>query len=136
MASDRDIHEHIINPTRALSVVGYLRSIPDAIYTEWEEDFLANLQDKLPAEQLSRRQVEVLLDLRDAAKSYTVVDGYNVAKLVRDCWIARQDLSEDDEEFIDRLKSSNTISLKRRAVLKLLACAKDLNLIDHFVPVT
>ena len=86
-------------------------------------------------EPLSIRQREILFELRDDAKTYEKIDGFSVKTLMRDCWLARMDLSEDDEEFIDHLKQKDETALKRRPLFRLLHCARQVGLIDRFVNV-
>ena len=87
------------------------------------------------AQAISTRQREKLVELKEDATSYSKFDGLSVASLVRDCWIARLDLSDVDEAFIDDLKDKRTVSLKKRPLMRLLRCARQLDLINGFVAV-
>jgi hypothetical protein len=74
----------------------------------------------------------VLADLRDSAQSYTQVRGFGIAMLIRECWLNRLELEEDDLDFIERLKAEAPKSLKRRAAYRLLACAHRLDVVPQF----
>ena len=64
---------------------------------------------------------------RDDAKYYSSVHGFSVQSLLKNCWIVRDDLShEEDKKFIEDLKVTSCLSVKRRQLRKLLACAREL----------
>jgi len=123
------------NPAAVTSLATFLLALPDAGWTEWEADFLASMAHRDHAQAISTRQREKLVELKEDATSYSKFDGLSVASLVRDCWIARLDLSDVDEAFIDDLKDKRTVSLKKRPLMRLLRCARQLDLINGFVAV-
>jgi hypothetical protein len=133
MASYIEMHKLAQNPAAVASLASFLIKLPDIDWTEWEINFLADLANRDGTEALSTRQSEKLVELRDDAKSYTKFDGFSVGGLVRNCWIARDELDEDDEAFIDRLKQDAVTSLKKRPLMTLLRCARQLGLIDGYV---
>lgn len=107
----------------------------DTNWTDWEADFLEAMTAREASEPLSTRQAEKLVELKDAARRYERIDGFSVVNLVRDCWMGRCDLTEDDEAFIAALKEHGDRSLKLRPLMRLIHCSRQLGLIDHYVAV-
>ncbi len=70
-------------------------------------DFLENIS-RYRSDELTTRQSEFLLELRDEAKSYFKIgDGLSVAVLIEKCFQARLELGSDhDIERIEALKAS------------------------------
>ena len=133
MSSYLEMHKLAQNPAAVTTLATFLLNLPDAGWNEWEANFLADMTQRQAA--LSTRQGEKLIELRDDAKNFTKFDGFSVAKLVRDCWIARLDLEEDDEAFIDSLKQQTVTTLKKRPLMRLLRCARELDLITRYVDI-
>ncbi len=106
---------------------------PQVMWNDWELDFLAHMAGHRGPESLSQRQVEALVDLRDAAKSFASLGGLNIVTLINESWLARFDLEEDDEQFIVALKASGASTLKRRQALKLLGLARQLGLVEGYI---
>ncbi len=127
------------NADSVRSLAGYLLHLqqldPQVAWSDWELDFLANMQAHEGREPLTMRQVEVLVELRDAARTYTRLGGMDVVSLINDCWLARFDLDEDGEAFVVGLKASGARGLKRRQALRLLALARELNIVEGYVAV-
>ena len=88
-------------------------------------DFLSDMAEIKGG--ITTRQGEFLVGIRDDMQEVANYRDFNVAGLIRKCWIARMDLSEDDEQFIEKLEGRTTI--KRRDGSRLLRCAKQLELI-------
>ncbi len=122
---------------RVRALAGLLLKLPatdgQITWSDWELEFLEKMAQHQGPDPLSLRQAEKLVELNDDAKSYSNLDGLSVPALIDQCWIARLDLEEDDEAFIDRLKSSGARTLKRRQGLKLLACARQLGIVERYV---
>ena len=135
MASHIEMQRLAQNPAAVVTLAEFLRGLPDVGWTEWEVDFLDAMVRRDRDRELSTRQREKLIELRDDAINYTKFDGLSVASLVRDCWIARLDLTDDDEAFVADLKGRGVTSLKRRPVMRLLRCARELGLVDGFVEI-
>jgi hypothetical protein len=124
MASDKEIDALCKDPARAARQALVLIALDDAAWSDWETTFLADLGDRSTLRPLSYRQVEKLLELRDASVLYRTFDGLSVGALVRDCWINRLDLDDADEVFIDGLYQAATTVLRRRPLMRLLACVR------------
>jgi hypothetical protein len=64
------------------------------------------------------------------------VQGFSVASLITDCWLARDDLkSEEDRKFIENLKTSGASALRRRHLGKLLACARQVGAVEKYIAI-
>lgn len=135
MASHIEMQRLANDPAAVRALAQLLLGQGDANWTDWEVDFLDSMASRAGCDPLTIRQREVLVELRDNARSYRQIEGLSVAGLVRECWLARMDLEEDDEAFIAALKSADTAVLKRRPLLRLLHCARQLGIIDGFVAV-
>lgn len=133
MASYADIHKLMQNPAAASTMATFLLNLTDADWSEWEVGFLEVMAERRDA--LTIRQGEKLIELRDDAKTYRTFDGFSVHRLVQSCWIARIDLAEEDDAFIDALKKQGTTTLKRRPLMRLLRCARELGLLSGFVDI-
>ena len=81
-------------------------------------------------EELSTRQAEKLVELRDDSKHYEKIDGFVLRTLVDKCFIYRCELSEHDAEFIERKKTSSLGRFLRRDASRILRCARQAGEID------
>lgn len=135
MASHIEMQRLAVDPAAVRSLANYLLKINESGWTAWEVEFLENMATRSSPEPISSRQREILCELRDDAKTYANIDGFSVKTLLRECWLARMDMSEDDEQFVDQLKQNDVSVLKRRPLFRLLHCAREVGLIDRFVNV-
>jgi len=110
-----------------------LQTYPPDTWTDWEVDFLASMANRDADETSSMRQCEVLLDLRDNAKSYSTIKSFSVRQLIERTWLAHADLDEDDEAFVRSLHASGATTIKKRAANRLLACAYKVDAINERV---
>jgi hypothetical protein len=118
------------DPVAIRSPAKRLLKQPDHDWTEWETDFLHDRSGQ--KEEISTRQAEKLLELREEAEYLSKAEGFNVASLVESCWLARDDLQhESDRTFIESLKGCTT--LKRRQLRRLFACSRELHIIEDYV---
>lgn len=123
MVSWREIERIRTSGWREL-VLRLLETDPDAL-SDWELDFL---EGKLRPEikELSLAQAEKLLEIRDKLAWVTEHEGQSISSLIRTCFEARLDLSEDDEEWIMALHAANPASIRRRQLARLIRCAREL----------
>jgi hypothetical protein len=125
------------NADAVRAMAGYLLKLaerdPQVVWTDWEIDFLLHMAGHTGPEPLTTRQAEMLIELRDASRTYTSLDGIDVVTLVNECWLARFDLDEESEVFVSSLKAAGIRGLKRRAALRLLSCARELGLVERYV---
>ena len=116
------------------SLAKRLLDLPHADWNDWEIDFLQHMARHKGPDPITTRQGEKLLELRDDAEYYSSVRGFSVQSLIKNCWVARDDLdSEDDRKFIEQLKETSYSCIKRRRLRKLLACARKLGEIEQYV---
>lgn len=85
--------------------------LADADYARERSEFATEFLESISrseTEELSTRQGEILLELRDESRRYFKVgDGLSVEILIAKCFVARLDLSDDDDvERIEALKAS------------------------------
>jgi hypothetical protein len=118
------------------SLAKRLLELPHADWNDWEIDFLQHMARHKGPDPITTRQGEKLIELRDDAKYYSSVRGFSVQSLIKNCWVARDDLShEEDKKFIEDLKVTSYLSVKRRQLRKLLACARELGEIEECVSI-
>jgi hypothetical protein len=118
------------------SLAKRLLDLPHADWNDWEIDFLQHMARHKGPDPITTRQGEKLLELRDDAEYYSSVRGFSVQSLIKNCWVARDDLdSEDDRKFIEQLKETSYSCIKRRQLRKLLACARKLGEIEQYVSI-
>jgi hypothetical protein len=83
-----------------------MRLIADATFerSEFADAFLQDISN-YKRNELTTRQAEVLLGLRDEAEIHFNIRGLSVAKLIDVCHQNRLDLDEGDQDRIGRLKA-------------------------------
>lgn len=122
MVNYREINSLAKAPDRARTLATFLLTLPDIDWTDWEADFLDAM--KARAEELSTRQAEKLVELRDDSVRYTSASGFSFKVLIETCWLNRFDLDDEaDIEFIEKLRASGHASLRKREALRLRRCA-------------
>jgi hypothetical protein len=86
-----------------------------------------------PPERLSTRQAEWLFEIRDEYELHsTLYDGSSVAVLIEQCYEARLDFDEgeDDEAWIIKLWKAGTTKLSNAGCGRLRRCAVRLRVIE------
>ncbi len=126
----REIDRLKKNPRAFRDLARLLVRMPDAAWTEWELDFLDSVSERELEPAPSTRQCEVLLELRENVTNYTQVEGLSVRAMIAGAWQARADLEEDDEQFVAALQASGATAVKRRALRRLIGCARRLGLLE------
>jgi hypothetical protein len=128
MADYREIIEIQKDPARARSMAQFLSTLDDMEWTDWELDFLASIGAR--REDLTTRQGEKLVELRDESVWYTAVDGFCLRTLIDRCHLYRDELADHDAAFIERLRISGATRLRRKDARRLLRCARTLGEIE------
>jgi hypothetical protein len=128
MADYREIIEIQKDPARARSMAQFLSTLDDMEWTDWELDFLASIGSR--RDDLTTRQGEKLVELRDEAVWYTAVDGFSLKTLTDRCHLYRHELADRDAAFIERLRASGATRLRRKDARRLLRCARTLGEIE------
>ena len=118
------------------SLAKKLLSIPNHDWNDWELDFLEHMVRHRGPEPITTRQGEKLIELRDHSEHHSSVQGFSVASLITNCWLAGDDLkNEEDRKFIDNLKTSGASVLRRRHLGKLLACARQVGAVEKYIAI-
>jgi hypothetical protein len=128
MSDYREILDIQKNPERARSMAQFLSTLDDMEWTDWELDFLAGIGARKG--DLSTRQGEKLIELRDEATWYAAVDGFSLKALIERCHLLRDELAEPDAGFIERLRAFGATLLRRKDARRLLRCARALGEIE------
>jgi len=136
------------DPAAVRELAKKLLAVPDAQWTDWETDFLANMAEcgrsqSFPRQieiliGLSMRQREKLAELRDSLERLTDWRGLSIKSLIDRCYfkisidrcnVGRNDLDEGDDEFVANLMGRT--SIQRRHLRRLLRCSHQLGLIEE-----
>ena len=118
------------------SLAKRLLDLPHADWNDWEIDFLQHMARRKGPDPVTTRQGEKLLEIRNDAEYYSSVRGFSVQSLIKNCWLARDNLNrEGDRKFIEELNASNHSYVKRRQLGKLLACARELGEIEQYISI-
>ncbi len=128
MASWREIDRLRKDPTGFRTLAKALLAFEDL--TEWEVGFLESIVRLIGVEEFSTRQGEKLLQIRDDAQDVVAFDGFSIETLIRRCYDARLDLSEDDEAWITATRERHAKTIKRKNAGKLMRMARQLGLIE------
>ncbi len=129
MADYREINALAKNPSRARSLAKFLLSQDNLARTDWEADFLTAMLER--RDELTTRQAEKLVEIRDDQILYTKVDQFVFKRLIETCWCNRFDLdSDEDLAFIEQLKSSGNVALRKSEALRLKRIAIALDEIE------
>jgi hypothetical protein len=128
MADYREILGIQKDPARARSIAQVLCTLDDIEWTDWERDFLDSIS--LRQHDLTTRQGEKLIELRDEATWYTAVDGFSLHALIDRCHLCRDELADHDAAFIGRLKAAGAKRLRRKDARRLIRCARSVGEIE------
>jgi hypothetical protein len=131
MASWREIERIRNDPRAARDIARYLLKLPRGDFTDWEIDFLESVARRSVDDELTTRQSEKLLQIRDDAEFIAEYRGFGVGMLLRKCFEARLDLSEDDEDWIVRMSEKNQASIRRKHVGRLMRCSRELKIVEE-----
>jgi hypothetical protein len=130
MTDYREINALAKDPDRARSLAEILSGMNDIGWTDWEVDFLEHMGRR--TEELSTRQGEKLVELRDASIWYEKVDGFSVRLLINDCFQHQHLLSVSGQAFIRSLKEQGVTRLRRRQAAWLMRCARRVRAIEGY----
>ena len=129
MSNYRDINALAKDPKKVRVTALFLLTLCETNWSDWELDFLECMSTC--SEELSTRQAEKLVELRDDAIRYTRASGFNFSSVLEKCWRNRFELDADEDcEFLERLKSRGETALRRRDALRLRKCAVALGEIE------
>jgi hypothetical protein len=130
MASWKEIDRFRKDPDRFRALAARLL-VSFADLTDWERDFLYSIKMQRNLKDYTNRQAEKLLQIRDDNEKVTELSGcYSIKLILRQCYEARLDLSEEDEEWISHVFKEDPTSIKRKYAGRLLRCARQLGFIE------
>jgi hypothetical protein len=97
-------------------------------------DFLENIS-RYRSDEITTRQGEFLLELRDEAKVYFKIgDGLSVGILIEKCFLSRLDLASDNDiERIEALKASGRTFVTGKEIGWFKRICKELGEIESYV---
>lgn len=130
MASWQEIDRIRKDPKAFLALAKGLRAHISEL-TDWEKDFLSSINSQNDKDEFTTRQSEKLLQIRDDYVSVTEIrGGFSVKIILRQCYEARLDLSEGDEEWIVQRFEQSPTTIRRKHAGRLRRCARQLGLIE------
>jgi len=132
MASWREIEQFRKDVAKAKALAERLLALYSD-FSDWEIDFLESLAALDARHELTTRQVEKLLEIRDDAELVTEIRGFSVRLLIKNVHEARLDLNDADEKWISRIRLSYEASIRRKHAGRLIKCAYALNIIEEAV---
>jgi hypothetical protein len=133
MASWREIEAIKRDRAEAHRVIANVMALGGDVLSDWETEFGGDLGDWLNDRDLTTPQAEKLLQIRNQRQLVRTFDGFNIGSLIQQCYEARLDLNERDEERITRLRAISPDAISRERLPWLLYCARQLELIDEWL---
>jgi len=163
VATYREMHEIGSDPGRVRNLALSLLKLAETaknVFNEWELTFLRDRVEQADATlalsckerqqlkdsirlaearlalrdfRLTTLQAEKLLDIRDAAILHRDFKGISVRNLINKCYLARTELGEDDEQFIERLYKSGVEQLRRNDLARLKRCSVQLGQLEDYM---
>lgn len=131
MALDREIEQIRNDTARWRALARQLpRAGPEAL-TDWELDFLEEIPNRKWLEQLSYRQAEILLNIRDEVETVSSYRGYSVKWLCSICHDNRLDLDEEEQAWVELLHAGGAASMRRKDARRLMSLARRLDVIEN-----
>jgi hypothetical protein len=124
------------SPVSVRSLARMLLSLEAADYTGRDRAFLGDLARLEDGERMTTAQGEYLIGLRDRGQRKRVVSRHRVHDFLRSIYLAREDLDEDQQEWVETLVSHGPdVAVNERQWRRLCALARQLGLIDdEFIP--
>lgn len=127
MPAEREIvrYMHDVEACRALAAS--LAARDGLACTDDARDFLDKVAGWDADWELSRRQAEFLLGIRDDNRYVTTLYDFDLAAVFWECWAARADLEEEgDAAFLERLKAQGAKQYRVADARRLLRLARTL----------
>lgn len=119
------------DPPAVRSLAGRLLNTPGTRWSDKTYKFLEDMAGFEGPGTLNMRAREALFGLRDSVTRFSNVDGFSVDSLINNCWLARQDLADDeDEEWIDELHTMGATLLYRWQLMRLFRCCREVGVIE------
>ena len=99
--------------------------------TEWESNFLESICNDTETKEFTIRQSEKLLQIRDDYETITTFHGFSVEMLLDKCWLGRFDLSEGQEQKLQKMRERSHVSLRRKYAGFLMRRAREVHIIKE-----
>jgi hypothetical protein len=131
----REIHRLRKDALALRTLAKRLLAAPGSDWTDWEIDFLEDMS-RHAGPDLTTRQGEKLIELRDDAENHASWHGLSVRILAQKCSLACDELEPPDAAFVQKLEASGATAVKRRQLFCLLRCARQLKLIEPYMLAT
>ena len=129
MASWREIDRIRKAPAEFRAVAKWLLNL-GAELTEWESIFVESICNA-ETKEFTTRQSEKLLQIRDDYETITRIHGFSVAALLDKCWLGRFDLSEGQEQQIQKMRERSQFSVRCKDAGFLMHRARELHIIEE-----
>ena len=130
MASWREIDRIRKAPAEFRAVAQRLLNL-GAELTEWESTFLESICNDTPTKEFTTRQSEKLLQIRDDYETIVKFHGFSVEALLDKCWLGRCDLSERQEQMLQKMRERSRVSVRRKDAGFLMHRARELHIIEE-----
>jgi hypothetical protein len=113
MASWREIDRIRKAPAEFRAVAKRLLNL-GAELTEWESIFVESICNETATNEFTTRQSEKLLQIRDDYETITTFHGFSVNALLDKYWLGRCDLSEGQEQKLQKMREQSHVSVRRK----------------------
>ena len=130
MASWREIDRVRKAPAQFRAVAKQLLNL-GAELTEWESIFVESICNDTETKEFTTRQSEKLLQIRDDYETITIVHGFSIETLLDRCWLARCDLSESQEQKLQKMRERSHVSVRSKDAGFLMHRARELHIIEE-----
>jgi hypothetical protein len=131
MTDWREVERFKSSPEDAHHTAQRILSSYGTTLNDWERKFVGSLADKAPR-SLTTRQAEKLIEIRDGARGWRVVDGVSLERLVRACFENRLELGESDEQFFLTVHGRLPAVYTRAEAIRIVRCARELGEIEPY----
>ena len=130
MASWREIDRIRKAPAEFRAVAKRLLNLGTEL-TEWESIFVESICNDAETREFTTRQSEKLLQIRDGYETITAFHGFSVKTLLDQCWLGRCDLSESQEQKLQKMRERSRVSVRCKDAAFLLHRARELHIIEE-----
>lgn len=131
MASWKEISRVRKHPVEFRAIASRILATNEIDLTEWEMVFLEEATKKLNVTEFTTAQAEKLLQIRDDTEIVRTWRGFSVELLLKNCYEARCDLIESDEEWIIAIREAMRDGIRRRNLGRLARIASRLGVIEE-----
>jgi hypothetical protein len=122
MASEREIDRIRKDAEAGRRICRQLLAGSSSVLTDSAESFLTSIESRTYLRELSTRQAEVVLEIRDELQIVsTTREGCSVSRLLRRCHELKAYFADDnDREWIEEIYLISSASIRKRDVGRLM----------------